>query len=135
MAVVRKRSRKPAPDSFATSYLMGSDSGGISITTLKVSEMFLPGLTLFSDMVWGLSGWNDTAFAPGAVRKAVRDFRRTPLAACLHRGFRVKWLRWPIVSRRRGTRKQRSGSTSPMRCASPSVQLTTDGDNEWLVPP
>src|SRR6476620_6633688 len=59
MDVLMKRSTKIAPVSLSTSYFTGSAFIGISMTTLKASGTFLPGVTLSRDM--GAScGWWET---------------------------------------------------------------------------
>ena len=63
-----KRSTNSAPDSLSTSYLIGSEFIGISMTTLKESGMFLPGETLSRDMF--ACRWSVEKRKPG---------RRTPL--------------------------------------------------------
>ncbi|MNL46383.1 hypothetical protein D3C87_1690900 [compost metagenome] len=88
MAVVMKRSTKMAPDSLSTSYLMGSEFIGISMTTLKVSGRFLPGGTLLRDMSLD-SGLKTATRETGRAAIAHTcvginpDFRRTPLSARL----------------------------------------------------
>src|SRR6478609_7761252 len=59
MDVLMKRSTKIAPVSLSTSYFTGSAFIGISMTTLKASGTFLPGVTLSRD-IGGSCGWWET---------------------------------------------------------------------------
>src|SRR4051812_49089209 len=59
MDVLMKRSTKMAPVSLSTSYFTGSAFIGISMTTLKASGTFLPGVTLSRDM-GSACGWWET---------------------------------------------------------------------------
>ncbi|MNV50001.1 hypothetical protein D3C71_1419840 [compost metagenome] len=91
MAVVMKRSTKIAPDSLSTSYLIGSEFIGISMTTLKASGTFLPGGTLLRDMSLesGLLTVTREAADADTAQRTVGinpDFRRTPLSARLQTG-------------------------------------------------
>src|SRR6218665_2955111 len=118
MAVVMKRSTKMAPDSLSTSYLIGSAFIGISMTTLKVSGAFLPGVRLLRDMSLSV-GWKAAARAAGLMGGIGNiginpDFRRGPAVRPRGKGgFGGKLARWanrPCVGQ--GRRKQRNGATT-----------------------
>src|SRR6218665_3481631 len=101
MAVVMKRSTKMAPDSLSTSYLIGSAFIGISMTTLKVSGAFLPGVRLLRDMSLSV-GWKAAARAAGLMGGIGNiginpDFRRGPaVRRRANGGLAVNWPGWPI---------------------------------------
>src|SRR6218665_846088 len=114
MAVVMKRSTKMAPDSLSTSYLIGSAFIGISMTTLKVSGAFLPGVTLLRDMSLkrGLES-NHPRCRP--------DGRDPSVGGRARGGLAVNWPGWPIGPAWGRARGSNATGPPPMRWR-PTVQ-------------